>query len=144
MLQHIWWGVVLAACPGASLTALSAQLMSVLRRLIWHIWNVLIKWWASMCLKELSPIWWCVEKYLWRSACVTSQVYFRVTSVLMCCWGKILLLLRSWRFSLLLFSFLGSGLDFSREEIRFFLPFHSVSVLCLHQLVVVCALQCVW
>lgn len=82
---------MLAACLGASLTAPSAQLMSVHRQLIWHVLNVLIKWWACMCLKELSPNRWCVETYLWRSTCFTSQMYFRVTSVLMFCWGKIIL-----------------------------------------------------
>lgn len=44
------------------------------------------------------------------------------------------MLLGRWRFSLLLLSLLDNRLDFSREEIRFFLSFHSISVICLHEL----------
>lgn len=44
------------------------------------------------------------------------------------------MLLGRWRFSLLLLSLLDNRLDFSREEIRFFLSFHSISVVCLHEL----------
>lgn len=61
--------------------------------------------------------------------------------LLSCCavGGKIIsfFLLSHWRFSLLPLSLLGSGLDLSSEKIKFFFPFHFVSVLCLHQLVAV-------